>query len=435
MRWAEELERRGTPAVALFWMATEDHDWAEVAQTHFPEPGGARRFSLGDDPQPLTPVGLRTVGAGVRGIFQEIALLHPSPAYGAWLERLAGIWRPEARFGEAFARQLVMTFGARAPLVLDSMLPALKRAEAPYLRLLVEQRREVDAAYAAAEGKIRARGRELQVAPQPGASPLFLLRAFERRRIEWRGDESFALRGAPREMADEPVADLLATLDDNPAVVSPGVLARPAIQDAVLGTTLQVMGPGEMAYLAQAAAIYPLLGIRAPWTTLRPQAAVLPAKSARRLAELGLGAAELLADPAGAERRLGERRGGGFVAPPRAAIAALLDELRAPALALDPSLEKPWTKTRDSALHALDLFAEKAANAAARRDETARQRFAALVRLLRPEDAPQERVISPAHFVGEYGDGFGAALLDGLDLDPRRLSLIDPASSAGEENA
>jgi len=204
----------------------------------------------------------------------------------------------------------------------------------------------------------------------------------------------------------------------------------------VLGTTLQVCGPGEMAYLAQAAAIYPLLDIAAPWTTLRPQAAVLPAKQARRLAELadlGIGAAELLADPAGAERRLGERSGGGFVAERRGAVERLLDELRAPALALDASLEKPFTKTRESALHALDLFADKVAAAAARRDETARQRFAALVRLLRPEEKPQERVISAAHFPGEFGDGFGAALLDGLALDPRRLSLVDPTPRADEE--
>jgi bacillithiol biosynthesis cysteine-adding enzyme BshC len=435
VRWAEELERRGKPALALFWMATEDHDWAEVAQASFPAADGVRRYPLGDDPQPLTPVGLRTIGVGVRGILQELALQFPNPAYHAWLDRLGAIWRPEARFGEAFARQLVLTLGERSPLLLDSMLPALKRAEAPYLRRLVERRYELDAAFSVAEERIRSRGRDLQVAPQPGASPLFLLRAFERRRIEWRGGERFALRGGPPEMADEPVADLLTTLDENPAVVSPGVLARPGIQDAVLGTTLQILGPGEMAYFAQAATVYPLLDIAAPWIALRPQAAVLPAKQARRLAEMGIGAAELLADPASAERRLGERSGGDFVAARRAAVAKLLDELREPALAIDPSLEKPYGKTRESTLRALDLFADKVAAAAARRDETARQRFAALVRLLRPEEKPQERVISAAHFPGEYGDGFGAALLDGLTLDPRRLSLIDPAPRAEGEGA
>ena len=32
-RWAAALEAAGEPAVAIYWVATEDHDWAEVAST------------------------------------------------------------------------------------------------------------------------------------------------------------------------------------------------------------------------------------------------------------------------------------------------------------------------------------------------------------------------------------------------------------------
>ena len=44
-------------------------------------------------------------------------------------------------------------------------------------------------------------------------------------------------------------------------MVSPGVLARPAIQDAVLGTTIQLVGPGELAYMAQAAVTHAVLEV------------------------------------------------------------------------------------------------------------------------------------------------------------------------------
>ena len=47
---------------------------------------------------------------------------------------------------------------------------------------------------------------------------------------------------------------------------------------------------------------------------------------------------------------------------------------------------------------------------------------------LRPGGRPQERVIASAYFPGRYGEKFGEALLDQLDLDPRHLSVIDPAS-------
>jgi bacillithiol biosynthesis cysteine-adding enzyme BshC len=423
VRYAEALEAAGRPAVAIFWMATEDHDFAEVASASFPGPEGVAELALGADPAPLTPVGMRAIGAGVEPIFARLAELYPSERFALWRERLAAWWRPDARFGEAFARQLVATLGARAPLALDALLPELKSAERPHLARLVERRFELDRDFAAREAEIARRAHAHQVAPQPGVSPLFLLRGPERRRIEWRGAAEFTLRGLA---GARPVAELLATIDGNPAVVSPGALARPAIQDAVLGTTLQVMGPGEIGYLAQAAAVYPVLGIEAPSTALRPQALVLDARSAEHLAELGVGLQELLADPAAALRRLGERSGGGFVEPAAAAIAATLAELEAPALALDPSLAKPFEKTRETISRALEAFAGKVSGSAARRDEQTARRFAAVRDLVAPGGASQERTLSSAYFPGRYGDGFGAALLDQLDLDPSRLSVVDP---------
>ena len=251
-RWAEVLEAAGQPAVAVFWMATEDHDFAEVAAATVLTPEGPLRVGLGADPQPLAPVGLRTVGPAVLGVLDELRARFPSEWFRAWVDRLALWWRPEARFGEAFARTFVALLGGRAPLLLDSMAPALKAAQRPSLTALVERRAEHAAALAAREAELARRGLAAQVAPQPGASPLFLVRGGERRRIEWRGPERFALRGLEGEDGRSPSCSRR-----SPTIrprSRPGVLARPAVQDAVLGTSLFLVGPGELAYLPQASA-------------------------------------------------------------------------------------------------------------------------------------------------------------------------------------
>ena len=36
LRWAAQLRASGTPAVAVFWMASEDHDFEEISMTHAP---------------------------------------------------------------------------------------------------------------------------------------------------------------------------------------------------------------------------------------------------------------------------------------------------------------------------------------------------------------------------------------------------------------
>ena len=67
------LEAAGQPAVAVYWIATEDHDWAEVASAVLPTPEGLRTFDLGADPQPLAPVGMRALGPGMADVLAALA--------------------------------------------------------------------------------------------------------------------------------------------------------------------------------------------------------------------------------------------------------------------------------------------------------------------------------------------------------------------------
>ncbi len=424
VRWAERMSDLDLPAVAVFWVATEDHDWAEAAQATLATAAGPHPLDLGDDPSPLLPLGMRTFGSGLGELQERVG--RDLGAEEAAKLRYAGRWyRPDARFGEAFCRLMVHLLGPRAPLMLDSMLPELKRQQQPWLRRLVDRRREVDAALLAADREIEARGYPLQVQPQPGMSPLFLLHGRERRRIEWRGagapdDDGWALRGVEGSAA--PIDRLHRILDDNPSVVSPGVLARPAIQDAVLGTTLQVMGPSELSYMAQVRAIYPVLGIEPPATSLRPQAMVVEDRHTGYLEELGISLEELSKEPL--DRLLAAKLGEDFVAPVRQGIDELVAGLRAPVVELDRSLERPWQKTRDQIGRNLDQLATKVAAAVGRRNDVWRRRLEQVHRASFPGGALQERTLSVVHFVNRFGPDFAPELLQRLDLDPRRLQAM-----------
>jgi len=266
-RWAAALEAQGEPAVAVFWVATEDHDWAEVSTATVLTSDGARTFDLGPDPEPLMPVGMRALGPRMTDLLRELGEAVPGERYPDWV-RIIGQWyRPEARFGEAFCRLMAHLLGPHCPLLLDSMNPTLKSAQRPWLQRLVERRREVEEALIRRDGEIERRSYPLQVSPQRGVSPLFLLSRGERRRIEWRDENRYALRGREDVWT---IGDLLRIADENPGVLSPGALARPAVQDAVLGTFIHLLGPGELSYIGQAAAVHEALEVESPWVTLRP---------------------------------------------------------------------------------------------------------------------------------------------------------------------
>src|SRR3954464_4182957 len=168
------LGEAGEPAVAVFWVATEDHDWTEVSSTTVLAADGPRSFELGPDTEPLVPVGMRTFGPAVEEVLRGIAEAVPGERYADWLRALAQWYRPDARFGEAFCRLATHMLGDRCPLLLDAMLPALKSAERPWLRRLVERRDRLEEEQARRDAAVAAKGYPLQVHPQRGASLLFL---------------------------------------------------------------------------------------------------------------------------------------------------------------------------------------------------------------------------------------------------------------------
>ncbi len=418
--WAETLTATGQSAVPVFWVASEDHDWKELTRTALLTREGPRRFDLGADPAPLLPVGPRRFGAAIEELEQRIAaeLGHELAAESF---RLAGRWyRPEASFGDAFCRLMVHLLGPRAPLMLDAALPAVKRLERPWLMRLIDRRSAVDEALEAAGENLRRRGYPLQVRPQPGASPLFLLRGDERRRIAWSGDDGYTLRG--RDDPPAAVDELRAIVEKEPARVSPGALARPAIQDALLGTTLQLMGAAELSYLAQAAALYPVLGIEPPWTALRPHAMLLEDRQIGHLEELDVTVAEIF--ESSSERLLAGKLGEDFVEPVRQRVEELIDGLRNPVIELDAHLERPWRKTRDQIGRALEQLSSKVAAAVARRHDVGSRRLGRLIDVCFPAGHLQERYLSVVDFLVRFGPSFVGAYWSQLRLEPHILQVI-----------
>jgi len=421
VRHAEALEAAGQPAVAVFWVATADHDWQEATRVAVRPRDGLRAFDLGPDPAPLRPLGLRTLGPTMASLESQVDDAFGIELAGERLEPARRFYRPEAGFGDAFCGFVTALLGARAPLMLDATLPELKRLQRPWFERLVDRRRELDANFARRDAAIESRGYPLQVRPQPGTSPLFLLAGGERRRIAWHGDDAYTLRGGDE--TPRPLGELLQVIAEEPERVSAGVLARPAIQDAVLGTSLLVMGPAEMSYLAQAGAAYEELGLEPPAAVLRPQVLVLEKRQRAHLDELGVTLAEILDRPV--DEIVAERLGRDVVTPVKTDVLARFDALRGELEAIEEQLVRPWEKTRENLERSLDQLASKATAAVARRHEVWQRRLEQVREQCLPDGHLQERHLSVVHYLGRYGASFVDALWTQMDLDPRRLQALE----------
>jgi uncharacterized protein YllA (UPF0747 family) len=207
---------------------------------------------------------------------------------------------------------------------------------------------------------------------------------------------------------------------------SPNVLLRPAVQDALFPTAAYVGGPAEVAYFAQAAAVYGTLGRQMPpifprisATVVEPRISRITEKYGFELEDVFRGREHLLRKAVSAT---GEDKGFERVA---AAIDNELSTLRPVLSAVDETLGGALDTSRQKVMHQLESLRSKYVHAASRRNELIERHLDAVCNSLFPEKKQQERVLNVSSFVSRYGPGVVSRLLDSLSLDTREHQVVE----------
>ncbi len=233
-RVARDLTARGIPAVPVFWLATEDHDFAEVSHvwsfdaTHQP-------MSFGVEPPAGSNGKQRPVGGIVldRPPVDELAASLKSWPHGEEVAAaVRDAYRPGVTMGAAFHALLAKLLDGLDLLFLDPLDPAIRAIGAPFVAEALSAAPELKARLLERNRELEAAGYHAQVHLEAKTSLFFLLENGER----------VPLRRADSEFGE---------LRDRAAEVSPNALLRPVVQDYLLPTVAYIGGPAELAYLAQ----------------------------------------------------------------------------------------------------------------------------------------------------------------------------------------
>ena len=384
---AANLTARGISAVPVFWMATEDHDFAEVNHT----------WVFNGDGHPAR-VGVEAAVVGQRPA-GEYAVPHPPidalraaltgfPETDAVIAAVKDAYRPGMTMGAGFKALVLKLLERVGVLVLDPLDPAIRAIGAPLMAEAVAKAPVLKSALLARGQELSEAGYHTQVLVEEKTSLFFLLDKGERATLRLRDSECEKLAARA-------------------ADVSPNALLRPVWQDFMLPTVAYVGGPGELAYFAQSAVLYRELLGRMPVMLPRACFTLLDARSEKLMKRFGLSLPDLMVNRETLQERIAKQLVpsslGSDFEKTSAAVAENLDYLRQKLMAFDPTLAAAMEKSRAKVQYQVAKLGRKTARETLRRDERASADTAYLRGVLYPEGHLQERLHAILPFLAKYG--------------------------------
>lgn len=402
------LERRWRrPVVPVFWVAGDDHDYAEGSRAAWLSTAG-ELVSVDLPPRaagaPLTPMYREPVPPEAADLLARLEdTTPPGDARDEVLAWLRRHYRPGVSLAAAFGEALAELLAPLGVVCLDGASPALKRRAWPLLRSALAAREELDTLLGARAGELVRRGADPGVKVGDGATLVMLEAAAGRDRLLPDGAGYVTRRSGERFTA----ADLERIAEQEPERLSANVLLRPVVESTVLPTAAYLAGPGELRYLQLAQALYPPLGAHPQRPVPRWSGVLVEPRVTRTLDKLGLTLEEVLREGPSVHLRLArdavppafESAAGALRAGIESGYQRLVDEIAG----IDPTLERPARSAMGHALGGVGELEKRVLQAVRRKQTEVQGQVDRVLAALTPGGEPQERVLGLPGFAARYG--------------------------------
>ncbi len=403
LKMKRDLERAGTPVTVMFWLATEDHDFEEVAQLSVPV-----RTLVGNVNRQLDLLCVRAT----RSVQSKLAV-GPQPVPEALITELLALYgierppwlRPGITFRDSFAELITTAFGGDVVLV-DSLLPELRRAGRPLFDSIFARWDEIERAIGASSAELAGSGYAPQVVP--------------------REDESYSLLFDLDEKFERHVMKAPWPVQA-PERISTSALTRPLLQDFVLQPDIFIGGPSEVSYYAQITPLHEMLGVTMPHVALRGHALVAPERVVRFIERHDIEPREIFSS---ADALLAERQPEEVAKIKHEADAARrqlmthIETIGEIALPADHALARAINRSIGHIEYHFNKLTERALRGVVRKDK---ERYAAakeLVATLYPDRHVQDRVVGWFPYWIPYGRDLVDRMIDEIEPDSAVFRII-----------
>jgi bacillithiol biosynthesis cysteine-adding enzyme BshC len=399
---AEESRKAGTDCIPVFWLATQDHDVAEVNHIELPGQDAAlETISVLSQAVESAPVGRIFFGEKIAPAVEHTARLLGDCEAADWLR---AAYKDGESFGSAFAKLFAQVFAKWGVVLMDASDPEMTAIAAPVFQSAVERSAEIEKALVQRGEELEAAGYHQQVKVVANSTLLFAIHNGARLPVHRAaGSSSEFLIGEERISS----ADLLRRIASACEDFSANVLLRPVVQDYLLPTVAYTGGAAEVAYFAQGRAVYELLAERATPIIPRFSATLIEPRIQALLERYGLPFRGLFSGPTAVREQLAAH-----VLPDdfqkafdraNQAVQSSMASVREAVVRIDKTLADSAKNAEEKMGYQLEQLRARAARAELRQSEVLGRHAELLSNALYPHKTLQEREIGAIYFLGRHG--------------------------------
>ncbi len=430
VKLAEELSQQGIEVVPIFWIATEDHDFGEIASTHFIDKNEhSVKIISEQEPENInSPIGLiqidEAIEESLNSLFDSLAKTEFTENIKTLLEET---YRPGETYGSSFGKLLARILKDYGLIFVSPLNRKLRRLCSPVYKKAIANAESITDKLLQRDGELKKEGYHSQVLVDDNFFPFFYIDDENRRNpLRFNHDKS-AVKSQISGIKFS-IEDLIEVAETSPEKLSPNALMRPIIQDFLFPNVCYFGGGAEIAYFAQNSVIYKILN--RPLTPIRHRAGftVIEGKHRRTLNKYGLNFADLFAGKEDIMAEIIDK----FINPDTskmfdqtiATINKQIDKLNQKLIDIEPTLAENSENRRQKINWHIETLKKKFHSAEAIKNEVINRRIEHLFINVLPANALQERSINVLYFLNEYGENFIEWIYEAIEIDEKKHQII-----------
>lgn len=382
--------------VPVFWMATEDHDLAEINHAFF-----FNKKVIWNTDQTGAVGQMNTTG--INSVIDELQTILGESEISAHIIDLLRRAYSHADLSKATRWLVNELFGKFGLVIIDGNHRAFKAHFRSVIKHELFEHNGIQEINATNEYLVK-NGYKTQVNPRE--INLFYLENNIRARIEKISAESWQVVDADKTFSKEHLEQLIL---EQPELFSPNVVVRPLYQETILPNIAYIGGPGELAYWLQLKSFFEKEKISFPILVLRDSALILNNKITAKMEKLGLEAIDFFENEQDVIGRIVHSDHISLEEEKRV-IKTLFEGIAQKMKSADRTLEGTTLAEAQKQLAAIDHLEKKALKALKQKEEVKINQFQKIQSEIFPDGVPQER---HDNFF-QHQTAFGAKLIDDL---------------------